>query len=413
MPQKPIDPPVDADQGEAETPAAEVIEVDAVELDDTDEIEIGVVVETDDDDDDDDEEEEVVAVVVAAPVVVAPAPRPSPTPGRPPGAREEPPPPFGVGERVILTSNTRPRTGTSIGDYPVGSRGIVETVLSQTAIVRFDRHSDTKEVVAFTCLETAETPERHAELTLLMVEPVRVGDRGPRPPANGTVPPQAAEPKPVEAAVAPAPPKAVAVPAKRAEPRPAAADSTPPHPTVVRPSAATASRTDEPRPLGAAVEGQARRQGSTGAQGEVGGEDCAPGQSRAGGQSQARRQAEAHRQGQAGPKSQDRCQGEAFGRCQTEARSEERSSKNRWAIFGTGLEVRRQRRGKADPKGQGCGAEEARRQGGTSEVRAVSRRQASLRHPGEVRPLQARRRAARALTGSGSPDPGRCLGLFE
>ena len=94
-------------------------------------------------------------MAVAAPVVVAPAPRPSPTPGRPPGAREEPPPPFGVGERVILTSNTRPRTGTSIGDYPMGSRGVVETVLSQTAIVRFDRHSDTKEVVAFTCLETA------------------------------------------------------------------------------------------------------------------------------------------------------------------------------------------------------------------------------------------------------------------
>src|SRR6202166_2851115 len=118
MPQEPSDPTVDTDSDEAETPAPEVLEV--VEVDD-------------DDDDDDDEEEEVVAV--AAPVVVAPAPRPSPTPGRPPGAREEPPPPFGVGERVILTSNTRPRTGTSIGDYPVGSRGIVETVLSQTAIV--------------------------------------------------------------------------------------------------------------------------------------------------------------------------------------------------------------------------------------------------------------------------------------
>src|SRR5580692_11418869 len=117
MPQKPSDPPVDADQDESETPAAEVLEGDAVELDDTDEIEIeiGVVVEADDDDDDD-EDEEIVAV--AAPVVVAPVPRPSPTPGRPPGAREEPPPPFGVGEHVILTSNTRPRTGTSIGDYP-------------------------------------------------------------------------------------------------------------------------------------------------------------------------------------------------------------------------------------------------------------------------------------------------------
>src|SRR4029077_5397408 len=215
MPQEPTDPTVDADQEEPEAAVPEVLEADAVELDDTDEIEIGVVVEVDDDDDEDDEEEEVVAV--AAPVVVAPVPRPSPTPGRPPGAREEPPPPFGVGERVILTSNTRPRTGTSIGDYPVGSRGIVETVFSQTAIVRFDRHSDTKEVVAFTCLETAETPERHAELTQLMVEPVRVGDRGPRPAANGAVAPAAVEPEPKPTAVAPAPPKPAAAPAKRAE----------------------------------------------------------------------------------------------------------------------------------------------------------------------------------------------------
>src|SRR6202140_131135 len=220
MPKEPTDPTVEADQEEPETPAAEVPEGDAAELDVTDDtddiaIEIGVVVEVDDDDeDDDDEEEEVVAVVV--PVVVAPAPRPSPTPGRPPGAREEPPPPFGVGERVILTSNTRPRTGTSIGDYPVGSRGIVETVLSQTAIVRFDRHSDTKQVVAFTCLETAETPERHTELTQLMVEPVRVGDRGPRPAANGAIAPAAAEPapKPTEAAAAAPPPRAAKPPAR-------------------------------------------------------------------------------------------------------------------------------------------------------------------------------------------------------
>src|ERR1019366_9575069 len=123
MPQEPTHPTVDADQEEPETPVAEVLEADAVELDDTEEIaiEIGVVVEVDDDDDEDDDGAEVVEVVavvavVAPPVVVAPAPRPSPTPGRPPGAREEPPPPFGVGERVILTSNTRPRTGTSIGD---------------------------------------------------------------------------------------------------------------------------------------------------------------------------------------------------------------------------------------------------------------------------------------------------------
>src|SRR5580700_7162937 len=207
MPQEPTDPTVDADQEEPDAPVPEVLEADAVELDDTDEIEIeiGVVVEVDDDDDDDDDDDEEEVVAVAAPVVVAPVPRPSPTPGRPPGAREEPPPPFGVGEHVILTSNTRPRTGTSIGDYPVGSTGIVETVLSQTAIVRFDRHRDTKEVVAFTCLETAETPERHAELTLLMVEPVRVGDRGPRPAANGAATPAAAEPEPEPAEATPAP----------------------------------------------------------------------------------------------------------------------------------------------------------------------------------------------------------------
>ncbi len=79
-----------------------------------------------------------------------------PQPGRPPSAREEPPPPFAIGERVVLVQNTRPRTGTPIGNYPVGATGRVETVLSQTAIVRFDMAPDTKEVVAFTCLESAE-----------------------------------------------------------------------------------------------------------------------------------------------------------------------------------------------------------------------------------------------------------------
>src|SRR5450755_2938282 len=185
MPQETTDPPVDADQEESEAPVPEVLEGEAVEDDDAVEIEIEIGVVVEEDDDDDEDEEEVVAVAPPVVVAAAAAPRPSPTPGRPPGAREEPPPPFGVGERVILTSNVRPRTGTSIGDYPVGSRGVVETVLSQTAIVRFDRHSDTKEVVAFTCLETAETPERHTELTQMMVEPPRVSDRGPRPPANG------------------------------------------------------------------------------------------------------------------------------------------------------------------------------------------------------------------------------------
>src|ERR1700683_3330323 len=248
MPQKPNDPPVDADQEQPETPAAEVLEGDAVELDDTDEIgiEIGVVVEVDDDDEDD-EEEEVVAV--AAPVVVAVAPRPSPTPARPPGAREEPPPPLGVGEHVILTSNTRPRTGTSIGDYPVGSTGIVETVLSQTAIVRFDRHSDTKEVVAFTCLETAETPERHAELTLLMVEPVRVGDRGPRPAVHGAATPAAVVPEPEPAAVAPPAPKAAA-PAKRPEPHTAASPPASQRPAASKPTAGAPSTS---KPVAAAA----------------------------------------------------------------------------------------------------------------------------------------------------------------
>src|SRR5580700_6842789 len=243
MPQEPTDPTVDADQEEPDAPVPEVLEADAVELDDTDEIEIeiGVVVEVDDDDEDDDEDEEIVAV--AAPVVVAPAPRPSPTPGRPPGAREEPPPPFGVGEHVILTSNTRPRTGTSIGDYPVGSTGIVETVLSQTAIVRFDRHSDTKEVVAFTCLETAETPERHAELTLLMVEPVRVGDRGPRPAVNGAAaqPTVVPEPEPVAVVPPPAPRAAAPVPAKRPEPRASASVPSPQRPAASKPTAGAPS----------------------------------------------------------------------------------------------------------------------------------------------------------------------------
>src|SRR5471030_2094384 len=149
MPTEPSDPSADVESDEPDAPPDVVLEGETVELDDTEEIdiEIGVVAVVDDDEDDDDEDEEEEAVAVVAPVAVVVVPRPSPTPGRPPGAREEPPPPFGVGERVILISNTRPRTGTSIGDYPVGSRGVVETVLSQTAIVRFDRHSDTKEVV--------------------------------------------------------------------------------------------------------------------------------------------------------------------------------------------------------------------------------------------------------------------------
>jgi hypothetical protein len=100
----------------------------------------------------------VVLVNPAAPA--RPATRPST--GRPPSAKEEPEPPFNIGERVRLIQNTRPRTGTPIGDYPVGSEGRVETVLSQTAIVRFDRSSDTKEVVAFVCLESVDEEAKAA-----------------------------------------------------------------------------------------------------------------------------------------------------------------------------------------------------------------------------------------------------------
>ncbi len=78
---------------------------------------------------------------------------------RSPMGKDEPPPPFAIGERVILTQNTRPRTGTPIGPYPVGSLGTVEAVLSLTAIVRFDEPPQTKEVVAFTCLKSAEKAE--------------------------------------------------------------------------------------------------------------------------------------------------------------------------------------------------------------------------------------------------------------
>src|ERR1700676_4516701 len=238
MPTEPVDPSADAETDEPDARPAEGPEGDAVELDDTDEIEIeiGVVVVVDDDEDDDEEE---VAAPVAAPVVVAVVPRPSPTPGRPPGAREEPPPPFGVGERVILISNTRPRTRSAIGDCPGGSRGVVETVLSQTAIVRFERHPDFKEVVAFTCLETAETPERAAELRLLMVEPVRVSDRGPRPPVDRS---DWAASTAVEAAPSPAP---AASPVVAPKPAPA---GRPPEESVpsTKPAAAPAAAVKAP-----------------------------------------------------------------------------------------------------------------------------------------------------------------------
>ncbi len=181
----------------------DVVEVDAVE-------DVEVVVDDEEDEEEEDEDEKVAVVVPAA--LARPTPRPQP--GRPPSAKEEPPPPFAIGERVRLTSNIRPRTGTPIGDYPVGSLGRVETVLSQTAIVRFDRAADIKEVVAFTCLETAEgavgrgdgppvppappVPVRRTTGSTAS-HPVAVLRGVPRPPAPRELPP------PAPARLAPAP----------------------------------------------------------------------------------------------------------------------------------------------------------------------------------------------------------------
>src|ERR1700737_5293273 len=126
MPKPTDDKRVPPDAGETpdESPGGDDepdIEIVAIVVDDDDE---EADADDDEEDEDEDEEEEEAAPVAAAPVpVVAPISRPQP--GRPPSAREEPPPPFATGERVILTSNTRPRTGTPIGDYPVGSTGRV------------------------------------------------------------------------------------------------------------------------------------------------------------------------------------------------------------------------------------------------------------------------------------------------
>jgi hypothetical protein len=147
---------VAGDDDDLELVVGEVHDVPEVEIPDVVDVEIPDVVDVDLVDDPvvqvDDEEE---ADPVVGPVLPPPV---RPQPGRPPSAREEPPPPFAVGERVVLIQNTRPRTGTLIGNYPVGTTGRVETVLSQTAIVRFDSAPDTKEVVAFTCLESGEKP---------------------------------------------------------------------------------------------------------------------------------------------------------------------------------------------------------------------------------------------------------------
>jgi hypothetical protein len=140
--------PVAGDDDDLELVVGEVHDVPDVEIPDVVDVDLvdDAVVQVD---------EEAAAPPVVDPVLPPPV---RPQPGRPPSAREEPPPPFAVGERIVLISNTRPRTGTLIGNYPVGTTGRVETVLSQTAIVRFDPAPDTKEVVAFTCLESLDKP---------------------------------------------------------------------------------------------------------------------------------------------------------------------------------------------------------------------------------------------------------------
>jgi hypothetical protein len=161
----PAPPPVDEVR-----PDTEVSDAEAEPEPEEDDIEVP---ELEAEAEEEEEEEEEVGVVSDDEVLIeaeelgeddaetlkpAPVVRPlaRPTPGRPPSAKEEPEPPFNVGERVVLIRNTRPRTGTPIGDHPVGAPGRVETVLSQTAIVRFDRAPDIKEVVAFSCLESTD-----------------------------------------------------------------------------------------------------------------------------------------------------------------------------------------------------------------------------------------------------------------
>jgi len=179
---------------DTEASAADDRATDDSDDEDGSEEEIDLEIDSDDDDeDDDDEDDDDGDDEKAEPEAKAPAPKPvaaqpvaaahpRPQPGRPPSAREEPPPPFSTGERIILTQNTRPRTGSPIGNLAVGATGKVETVLSQTAIVRFDSAPDIKEVVAFVCLKTAETPERAAQLQRAMLEPrIALQERTGRP----------------------------------------------------------------------------------------------------------------------------------------------------------------------------------------------------------------------------------------
>jgi len=168
---------LDADDGESDDDVEDELEADvedrdeepadaeivAEELDAEVEVDIEEGEELEGADEPDIEPEEVLdeePAVVKPPVLVRPIGRPSP--GRPPSAKDEPEPPFNIGERIRLVQNTRPRTGTPIGDHPVGAIGRVETVLSQTAIVRFDRAPDLKEVVAFVCLESLDEAAKAA-----------------------------------------------------------------------------------------------------------------------------------------------------------------------------------------------------------------------------------------------------------
>lgn len=139
----------DEDEAEADADSDVEPDIDAEAEEEVEDDDSAVAVEDDDGAVEDDDEAEVE-------IVAPPRPAARPSPGRPPSAKEEPEPPFFVGERVVLVRNTRPRTGAPIGDHPVGATGRVETVLSQTAIIRFDRAADVKEVVAFTCLESLD-----------------------------------------------------------------------------------------------------------------------------------------------------------------------------------------------------------------------------------------------------------------
>jgi len=160
-----VDQPDDAEEEDEVEEEAE-IDIEAVVVEEDVDEDLDDDDDDEDEDEDDDEEEDLEDEVSVA---VPPRPVAKPSPGRPPSAKEEPEPPFWIGERVVLVKNTRPRTGSPIGDHPVGATGRVETVLSQTAIVRFDRAPDTKEVVAFECLESldevakAKRAEREAE----------------------------------------------------------------------------------------------------------------------------------------------------------------------------------------------------------------------------------------------------------